>query len=543
VREEIAARVLHARNPAPSQPERCTNPQPECCPRSEKMMLSETTSLSLCVMLALACTPGAKASSGAIETGSNGEATRTDLGSGSSANSPAEGTGNTRGTNDVASDAAPTDREPRAGTSSVALEALPAASAEPGAPLAPAQPAPEAAEVADDGSLDPADDGAEEAEPGAANVPPAAGASAPSEDAPEPPASALDQTGTLEAKVDSPVSGEGQRLATALAPAAGNADGNCAVPPEAAAVNTSSPDRVVGSGNPESCSADAFIDAVALGGTITFDCGPDPVVITLDRPAKVFNDAASDVVIDGGGLVTLSGGGASRILYMNTCDPEQHFTTPHCDNQDTPRLTVQNLTFSHGNSTGELEYAGGGAIWARGGQLKVVNSRFFNNSCVETGPDVGGAAIRAFSQFENRPIYVAGSTFGGAPGFGNSCANGGGISSINVSWSIYNSLFSHNRALGNGGNPAEEGTPGGGSGGGIYSDGMSNVLSVCGTRIEDNAVNAYGSGIFFVNNDHGGNLLLQSTVVRNNTGGGWNVLPGVSMHEDTRFELLDTLLE
>ena len=32
-------------------------------------------------------------------------------------------------------------------------------------------------------------------------------------------------------------------------------------------------------------------------------------------------------------------------------------------------------------------------------------------------------------------------------------------------------LFSHNRAIGEGGNPAEEGTPGGGSGGAIYNDG------------------------------------------------------------------------
>jgi hypothetical protein len=308
----------------------------------------------------------------------------------------------------------------------------------------------------------------------------------------------------------------GARTIVSDGPQAGNPSAECAIPPEAAAADMTVPDRVVGTGSPASCTAEAFIAAVALGGKIAFDCGPDPVVITLDRPAKVVNDAADDVVIDGGGKVTLSGGDTTRILYMNTCDPEQHWTTPHCDNQATPRLTVQNLTFSHGNATNELEYDGGGAIWARGGQLKVVGSRFFNNTCVETGPDVGGAAIRAFSQFENRPVYVAGSTFGGAPGFGNACANGGGISSINVSWSIYNSVFSHNQALGFGGNPAEDGTPGGGSGGAIYSDGMS---------------------------DHGGLMRLESTTVRNNTGGGWNVLPGVSMHEDTPHEIIDSILE
>ena len=58
------------------------------------------------------------------------------------------------------------------------------------------------------------------------------------------------------------------------------------------------------------------------------------------------------------------------------------------------------------------------------------------------------AGVRAFDQFEDQPVYVVNSTFGGADGYGNTCSNGGGISSIGVSWSIYNSLFSHNRAPG-----------------------------------------------------------------------------------------------
>ena len=323
-------------------------------------------------------------------------------------------------------------------------------------------------------------------------------------------------------------------------PAAGNPAGTCEIPAEAKPADTRTPDHVVGNGTPASCSADAFIEAVAEGGVITFDCGPEPVVITLDRPAKVYNDAADDVVIDGGGLVTLSGGDSTRILYMNTCDPDQHFTTPHCDNQATPRLTVQNLTFEHGNSSNEEEYDGGGAIWARGGQLRVINSRFFSNVCASTGPDVGGGAIRAFSQFENRPLFVVGSTFGGRNGFGNIGANGGALSSIEVNWTIINSVLSYNRAIGSGGNPAEEGTPGGGSGGAIYNDGETMALSICGTRIERNRVNAFGSGIFFVSNNHDGVLSIERSVVRKNRGGGWNVLPGVSMHEDTLQDIVDT---
>ena len=326
-------------------------------------------------------------------------------------------------------------------------------------------------------------------------------------------------------------------------PPAGYAEGNCSVPAEAAPEDVTSPDIVIGDGTPESCTAEAFIDAVAQGGVIVFDCGPDPVIITLDEPAKVFNDANPDIVIDGGGKVTLSGGGQTRILYMNTCDENQTWTTPHCQNQDHPRLTVQNITFIDGNSRGESEYDGGGAIWVRGGRFKVVNCRFFNNICKEEGPDVGGGAIRVFSQYEGRPVYVVNTTFGGAEDFGNTGSNGGAISSIGVSWTIINSLFTHNHAVGNGGNPAEQGTPGGGSGGAIYNDGNTMTLSICGSLIEYNEVNAYGAAIFFVSNDHSGTLRITDSIIRNNIGGSWHILPGISMHDDTHTDISNSTIE
>jgi hypothetical protein len=325
-------------------------------------------------------------------------------------------------------------------------------------------------------------------------------------------------------------------------PPAGNPAGASPVPAGAGAEDVSSPDHVIGTGTPASCTAETFIRAVAQGGRITFDCGPDPITLTLNRPAKVFNDKPS-VVIDGGGLVTLSGGGATRILYMNTCDPNQVWTTSHCQNQDHPTLAIQNLTFIDANSTNESQYDGGGAVWVRGGRFKVVNSRFFNNVCASLGPDVGGAAIRVFSQYNNLPVYVVNSTFGGAQGYGNTGANGGGISSIGVSWSIYNSLFSHNRAIGNGGNPAQPGTPGGGSGGAIYNDGNTMTLALYGTLIENNEVNSYGSAIFFISNDHTGTLHIEDSVIRNNFGGSWYELPGISMHSDTTREIINSTIE
>lgn len=320
----------------------------------------------------------------------------------------------------------------------------------------------------------------------------------------------------------------------------GNPVGNSPVPKEARAEDVSKPDHVIGTGTPESCTAEAFIEAVAQGGKIVFNGGDKPFTITLNHPAKVVNKNP-DVVIDGGGVVTLSGGGKTRILYMNTCDADQGWTTNHCQNQERPQLTVQNITFANGNATAEKEYDGGGAIWVRGGRFKVVNCRFTNNVCVGTGPDVGGGAIRVFSQYNNLPVYIVNSTFGGAEGLGNVGSNGGAISSIGVSWTIINSVFSYNEAIGNGGNPKKSGTPGGGSGGAIYNDGNKMTLSISGSRIEYNKVNTHGSGIFFVTNNHTGDIRLDNSVVKNNIGGSWYpVVPEISMHSDTKLTIINT---
>ncbi|WP_439588460.1 hypothetical protein [Hydrogenophaga sp.] len=278
----------------------------------------------------------------------------------------------------------------------------------------------------------------------------------------------------------------------------GTSGGQVSVPAAGQPVDTSQPDQVVGTGTPASCTGQAVVNAVALGGKIRFNCGPDPVTITLGATAKVFNNRP-DVTLDGQGLVTLSGGGVRRILYQNTCDPAQVWTTPNCNDQETPRLTVQNMRFANGNSTGETaEGGGGGAIFVRGGQFKIVNSVFTNNRCDPTGPDVSGGAVRVLDMYQDRPVYVVKSTFGGGAGLGNSCSNGGALGSIGVSYSIYNSLFTHNTAVGNGANPAQPGTPGGGSGGAIYNDGGAYTLSINGSVVSDNSAIEGGSAVFFV---------------------------------------------
>ena len=307
-------------------------------------------------------------------------------------------------------------------------------------------------------------------------------------------------------------------LAAAAPPAAAAVE----VPREARAVDTSRPDRWVGTGTPRSCTSRAVVRAVARGGVIRFRCGPDPVRIELERTAKVVNTSRR-VVLDGRGLVTLSGGGKRRILYQNTCDERQIWTTSHCDDQATPRLVVQNLTFAAGDATGEtVDGGGGGAIFARGGRLKIVRSTFVGNRCDPTGPDVGGGAVRALSQHRDKPVTVVRSTF--AKGV---CSNGAALSSIGVSWSIYNSLFKRNRAIGRGANPARDGTPGGGSGGAVYADGNDFRVRLAGTRLVRNHAREGGGAIFFVSNDRSGVLEIRSSTLRDNPSDGFETDPGI----------------
>ncbi|WP_405088600.1 hypothetical protein [Microbispora sp. NBC_01389] len=300
--------------------------------------------------------------------------------------------------------------------------------------------------------------------------------------------------------------------------------GTVPVPPEARPADVSRPTTVVGRGTPASCTSQAFLGAVARGGVITFSCGPRPVTIRLTATAKVRNTSAR-VVVDGGGKVTLSGAGRRRILYMNTCDRAQVWTTSHCDDQPTPALTLQNLTFADGDSTGQrTDGGGGGAVFARGGRLKVVNSRFVRNRCDRTGPDLGGAAIRVLDQWHDLPVYVAGSSFENGV-----CSNGGALSGIGVSWQIVNSVFIGNRAVGRGANPAKAGTPGGGNGGAVYADGNRYAIRIAGSLMTGNHANEGGGAVFFVSNDRSGSLRIERSTLRGNVSGGFETrgFPGV----------------
>jgi hypothetical protein len=70
------------------------------------------------------------------------------------------------------------------------------------------------------------------------------------------------------------------------------------------------------------------------------------------------------------------------------------------------------------------------------------------------------------------------------------------------------------------------------------------TLSLCGTRIEHNDVKAYGSAIFFVTNDHTGNMRIENSVITNNTGGSWYpTYPQISNHADTPIEVINSTIQ
>lgn len=259
----------------------------------------------------------------------------------------------------------------------------------------------------------------------------------------------------------------------------------------------------------------------------------------MSATAKVMNTSPR-VVLDGGGLITLSGEGRHRILYLDTCDQAQVWTTSHCQDQAAPDLVIQNMRFADGNSSGQrFDGGGGGAIFDRGGRLRIVNSVFVGNHCDREGPDIGGGAVRALSQYNAQPVYIVNSRF-----TANACSNGGALSSIGVSWSVLNSRFLHNRAIGTGANPAQPGTPGGGSGGAIYNDGDLMTLSIAGSRFADNHANEGGGAIFFVSNDRTGTLAITHSTLERNRNDRFQTpgLPGIFFLGAHNPTITDTVL-
>ena len=257
-----------------------------------------------------------------------------------------------------------------------------------------------------------------------------------------------------------------------------------------ARADVSQPDQVVGDGTPDSCTEAALRQAAEAGGIIVFDCGPDPLTLTLNETLVIRREA----ILDGGGKITLSGGGRVRILLF---DSAYDLTTP--------RLTVQGLTFRDGRSpaVGDDTAVGGGAIYRDGGSLTVIDSLFIDNQAPFPAQDVAGGAIYAFGGGET---VIVNSSFQG-----NVASNGGAIGSLNGDLFVLHADFVENRAAGFGGNPGQ-----GGCGGAIYQDGADEHTQLCGVRIRNNHAGAIGGGVFRVSNHDNGTFEMDLSTVDDN---------------------------
>ena len=244
---------------------------------------------------------------------------------------------------------------------------------------------------------------------------------------------------------------------------------------------------MVGDGTAASCTHIALQNALNTGGDIQCNCGPNTVTISLSTQLLI--DKA--VVLDGQGLVTLDGGGNTRIMLINTSD----------------QVIVQNIDFSRGlapsnppNPYSHWSYECGGAIYTRGGGVfKAIHCTFSNNTVVETDKhDVAGGAVYVFGKQKG--------IFSGCAFTNNSASNGGAIGGLGSDIIIANCSFTGNAALG---------TSGGlrGHGGAINLDGVEiagtdKLYSVCGSTFIDNYAHTQGGVSNTVFSDNQGTKLF-----------------------------------
>ena len=249
------------------------------------------------------------------------------------------------------------------------------------------------------------------------------------------------------------------------------------------------PDRVVGEGTAGSCTESALRSAVALGGRVAFDCGEPATVITLTE-ALALDLASPDLVLDGGGTVTLDAALGSRVLELRGDDPAR------------PDVARVGLTFRNGRAPdagSELERSGGAVLHA-GGRLVVQDCIFDGNEAGITGTDAAGGAL---SNQGDLPTFVVRSTFRN-----NRASSGGAIGMLIAPVVILESTFEGNEATGVIG--------AGGSGGAIYGDGPNRAWTLCGVEARDNEAGAFGGALFRVAQRPGGTTVIERSLFEDN---------------------------
>jgi CSLREA domain-containing protein len=201
-----------------------------------------------------------------------------------------------------------------------------------------------------------------------------------------------------------------------------NSDGDCSLREAIEAANTNASVDMCGSGD-------------VLTDTITFSV--DGTIILNN---ELLVNAGGPLLIDGGDAITLSGGGTTHVLSVQSSE-----------------LILQSLAISDGL------FGNGGGLYKLSGNLAIINCQFLNNI---TNLGVGGAIYNKegslsisdsvfsgnFAQYPGGGIYNLGSMTISNTIFSENASGGeaGAIDNVG-SMTIINSIFSANISAGGGG--------------------------------------------------------------------------------------------
>lgn len=271
----------------------------------------------------------------------------------------------------------------------------------------------------------------------------------------------------------------------------------------------------IGDGTPGSCTteaaANAFDSAVAAGGVINFNCGPNPVTIIVNT-----NVTDKTVVVNGGGLVTLSGDQKRQIFYV---------------------LGGGNLTLNDLNLIDGDAFQGGGIYVDSAAQATINRSFLTSNRASGAGGGVynkGTLVIDSSSLDRNRATGAGGTIYndGGTVTINDSylissqAQNGGGVYNKGA-LVINSSLLGSNQATVNGGAIYNDGgavtindsyliSSQAQNGGGVYT--VNGQLTIQRTGIRSSLVGVNGGGLYIA----GPTAITNSTFSNNtaNSGGG-----------------------
>lgn len=255
---------------------------------------------------------------------------------------------------------------------------------------------------------------------------------------------------------------------------------------------------VVGSGTPESCSEAALDAALAElhpgattpGGVLSFECGPNPHTIVLTNP-KTLQDGT---VIDGGGLITLSGNASTRIFIIaQQAEVELHainlingfaatggaiYTETNSSGNNT-KLLLDTVSLQDNHATGL-----GGAIAAQATDLTISNSYLVSNLAENNG---GALSLSAGSLILTNTEVLS-----------NTANAGGGIYNFGGQVNLENARLRANQAL---------------YGGGVYNS-FGSLLMLIDVTLADNSGSTGGGGLYNL-----GQVEMNQVTISENTSG------------------------